>query len=56
MPFDGTNFQQDPLPRRPTGPSDNLVTFMIVGIAATALLAPVPLICIMDIVRAFRGG
>jgi hypothetical protein len=54
MPFDGAGFQPERGPR-PSAPSDNLVTLIIVAFAMALLVMPVSVAAIVDIVTYIRS-
>jgi len=56
MPFDGTDFPQEPA--RKGGPvhHDNAVSFIIIALVFCLLVAPFSMNALVDIVRYLRGA
>ena len=56
MPFDGIDFEPKREKRERAGPSDNLVTVLIVLLAICMLVTPISIAGLVDTVRYLHGN
>jgi len=56
MPFDAAGFSPRPERPKPSGPSDTVITVLIVLVASCTLILPLSVAAFIDIVAYFRGG
>ncbi len=56
MPFDAAGFPPRPERPKPAGPSDTVVTVLILLVASCTLILPISIAAFIDLVAYFRGG
>ena len=56
MPFDGTDYRPERPEPHPGAPSDNVVSALIIALAAGLRILPISLTAFIDLVRYVRGG